>query len=298
MLLQFTVDNLPLTDDQKKIGDVDFSGGDPDAIDVALCALAAIGEISLPVFPTPPGLSISSPALKKLSFKRPAVISESQRLVVTRGDQKIVSIAVEKAPMAGLGAVQGTLRFDPKALHIKSISAKEGYQLLAQNIDNSTGEVKFLAATADTQGLRAGELLQLDLEALRSGRSEIKLALHQVIDINGKDIAAASSFSFSVGAKVGELVVSHIAASPSLVKNTAARFSAQGQGIESLKVDVFDLAGRKVYDSGFVAGNALSWNLESMGRRVANGVYFYIVTVRGTNGEIIQSEVRKLVVLR
>jgi hypothetical protein len=31
---------------------------------------------------------------------------------------------------------------------------------------------------------------------------------------------------------------------------------------------------------------------------LANGVYLYVVTVKGANGQVINSEVRKLVILR
>jgi hypothetical protein len=37
---------------------------------------------------------------------------------------------------------------------------------------------------------------------------------------------------------------------------------------------------------------------DKAGRRMANGVYLYLITVRGINGETITSEVRKLVLLR
>lgn len=76
-------------------------------------------------------------------------------------------------------------------------------------------------------------------------------------------------------------------------------FAAFGTDIESLKLEVFDLTGRKLYDSGFVAGPALSWNpLANKGSRAANGVYLYVVTVRGFHGEMFRSQVKKLVLLR
>jgi len=38
--------------------------------------------------------------------------------------------------------------------------------------------------------------------------------------------------------------------------------------------------------------------LDKAGHPLANGVYLYIVTVRGFNGEILSSQVKKLVILR
>ncbi|MCR4405149.1 MAG: hypothetical protein NUW06_07770, partial [Candidatus Acetothermia bacterium] len=78
-----------------------------------------------------------------------------------------------------------------------------------------------------------------------------------------------------------------------------ARFVADGQGIRDMNVQVFSLAGQEIFDSGFVSGHELSWNLlNNQGRAVANGVYLYVVRVRGLNGELYVSEVRKLVILR
>jgi len=76
-------------------------------------------------------------------------------------------------------------------------------------------------------------------------------------------------------------------------------FAALGSNVEAMRLEVFDIAGRKLYDSDFVAGNALSWNmLTDNGTRVANGVYLYVVTIRNANGEIVRSEIRKLAILR
>jgi len=86
---------------------------------------------------------------------------------------------------------------------------------------------------------------------------------------------------------------------PVSVDADAVHFVVEGQGIESIKVEIYNLNGGLVYDSGFVGGNGLAWHLQDMdGEVVANGTYLYVVTTRGYNGELIQSEVQKLVVLR
>jgi|GEM_PF-1157566 len=96
------------------------------------------------------------------------------------------------------------------------------------------------------------------------------------------------------------LVVDQILAYPNpVVSAEAVHFVVEGQGIESVKVEIFDLAGRAIFDSGLVAGNALEWDLlDDGGFPVANGVYLYMVTIRGWDGQVIRSEVRKLVVMR
>jgi len=53
------------------------------------------------------------------------------------------------------------------------------------------------------------------------------------------------------------------------------------------------------YGSGLVSGNSLSWDgLMSDGRRLANGVYLYVVTIRKQDGTILRSQVKKVVILR
>ena len=81
-------------------------------------------------------------------------------------------------------------------------------------------------------------------------------------------------------------------------KGNSVLFSSQGTGARSTKIEVFGLNGQRVY-SDEQAGNQLRWNLRNNhGRPVSNGVYLYIVHVRGPDGMSIRSEVRKLVILR
>ncbi|MBI1742863.1 PPC domain-containing protein [Candidatus Acetothermia bacterium] len=94
------------------------------------------------------------------------------------------------------------------------------------------------------------------------------------------------------------LVIEKTLVSP-LRASESAVFSVQGQNVDSLRVEVFDLAGRRVFDSHLVAGNSLRWNLQTkQGRPVANGAYLWVVTVKGTSGEMIRSQMKKFVVLR
>lgn len=66
-----------------------------------------------------------------------------------------------------------------------------------------------------------------------------------------------------------------------------------------LRLEVYDLSGHRVFDSGKVAGNRLTWDLrDDPGRLLANGIYLYRVTVRTLDGRILRSEVKKLAILR
>jgi hypothetical protein len=78
----------------------------------------------------------------------------------------------------------------------------------------------------------------------------------------------------------------------------AITFIARGQGIASIGVQLYDLNGQRLLAQA-TAGARLRWNLRTAsGDAVANGVYLYIITVRGPHGERLQSEVRKLTVWR
>lgn len=72
-------------------------------------------------------------------------------------------------------------------------------------------------------------------------------------------------------------------------------FQAKSSVLRSMQVQVFDLSGKERFDSGWVKGNrlAMAW-----GRSWANGVYFYVVTVRGANGQILTRQVKKFIMLR
>lgn len=82
-----------------------------------------------------------------------------------------------------------------------------------------------------------------------------------------------------------------------MLARSIAAFTAEGSGIKSIAVEIFDLRGHKVF-SGEALGKELIWPLQSdRGRAIANGIYLYIVTVRGYHNEIIRGQVRKLVIL-
>ncbi|MGQ9733223.1 MAG: T9SS type A sorting domain-containing protein, partial [Candidatus Zipacnadales bacterium] len=70
-----------------------------------------------------------------------------------------------------------------------------------------------------------------------------------------------------------------------------------GQGIAATQVQLFNLAGSLVLNAE-AQGNALQFQLNGPGGALANGVYLYVVTVKGYDGTVIKSEVRKLVILR
>lgn len=102
----------------------------------------------------------------------------------------------------------------------------------------------------------------------------------------------------SAATGISSLSVDNIAVA-SQQHGKALKFGVTGQGIDGIFISIFDLSGREVFASGEVQGTILTWNLQNnAGQPLANGVYLYVVRVRGYNGREYVSEVRKLVILR
>jgi len=92
-----------------------------------------------------------------------------------------------------------------------------------------------------------------------------------------------------------------VIATPNPVVSThTTTFKVVGEGamlVEGLKIEIFDLSGRRVW-LGEAPGRELRWHTEDMsGNYVANGVYLYVASVK-VGGEYIKTAVKKIVVLR
>jgi PKD repeat protein len=115
-----------------------------------------------------------------------------------------------------------------------------------------------------------------------------------------RPISSASAQSEPIQARRTEsLTVKEIKLSPNPVKRTyTATFRAEGSGIAGIKVEVFNLKGMRVSEQE-ASGNTLRfYTVDNRGRPLANGVYLYVVRVRGFDGREYVSAVRKLVIVR
>jgi hypothetical protein len=117
----------------------------------------------------------------------------------------------------------------------------------------------------------------------------------------------APRFSCHGGLRIGEsglfapVLPLEFSAEPLAVKNIKAltwpstlEFRVEGAGIEGIQVQMFNLAGRTVLDEASCGNVLQAYGLDTL----ANGVYLYVVGVRGWDGSILRSEARKLVILR
>jgi len=77
----------------------------------------------------------------------------------------------------------------------------------------------------------------------------------------------------------------------------AARFNTSLNEASALRVELFDLQGARLFDSGPVFGRSVDWPLTNQsGQRVARGVYLYVATVWDDSGEELSRKLGKLAV--
>lgn len=81
------------------------------------------------------------------------------------------------------------------------------------------------------------------------------------------------------------------APNPAGINNTRINFHFNTAGVKSIQLTIFNLIGNTIYNTeGLSTDNAtLSWNLlNSFGRKVANGTYFAVLSLKPENGAIKQ----------
>lgn len=69
-------------------------------------------------------------------------------------------------------------------------------------------------------------------------------------------------------------------------------------GISDFRVEIFDLAGRRVFLADTLTGNLIWQGQDLEGRPIANGVYLYVLTYTDRDGTSFRSAIKKLLVWR
>lgn len=303
---------VELTDEQKSIADVaaPFALGnliptcnELTSADVAEIARLAINFGSMPA-PRPTAAGTNAQVKPWYGFfsdvwawltGSQSSVSQAQVNLEFNTATQTIDIDVNDVPNAGLGGMQGRILFDPATLRVRSVQGVNGYDVVAANIDNLLGEIRFMAIAPKGQGIRAGQILRLQVNTTDETIAPT-LAIEFLVDENGADIA------FEINEERG-FATTPIALSLNDVQalsqgNGSYRFQAQGTGIADIQVRVYDLAGSKLFDRQETGNTLLFHPLNDVGRRLANGVYMYVITVRGYHRETLRSEVKKLVILR
>ena len=214
----------------------------------------------------------------------PMALASAAQVAVNEAGQLVVS-----GSTAQLADLQGRLVFDPAAMTVSDVIGLNGFTVLASLVDNEAGEVRFAAANLSGRMVVEGALLQF---VFTGDASQAVLDIDILRDVHARDVPVAS------GASVGTLEFSNYPNPITDVHTTT--FAVKGAGaasVEALKVQIFDLSGRLVYEQE-EEGTSLDWHTENdYGEVLANGVYLYKLYAR-INGEWVASEVKKLAILR
>jgi len=313
-----------LSPEQMEAGDVAPPIGELTIIDAQFIAEAAVDLRALGSDTGPgPGADTAAAVGSGRKTRARVKVEIEGKYIALRGTTTI-QIVIRRAP-TGLAGVQvgprEALRFDPKVIQVRSIKGIQPYQILASKIDNTRGEVKFALISVGGVGVgtRAGAIAELEVEASGVGESPISLSGFDVLaDARGQRLDARAQIRIKNGrvkvrgmrAKEGGPIITGIRALPNPLRSSGSgsdsdsdgdrvvEFRVEGLGIEGIRVGIYDLSGRKVFDSGEVSGSTFRWHaVDELGRPLASGVYLYIMLVRGSSGEVLRSGLQKLVIL-
>jgi hypothetical protein len=277
------------TPEQREAADVAPPFGKIDVTDVRYIAQAAAGlrELdpasaggisALALTPSKPSLLAS--LLHLLGFHP---LSRAQMVASTNGNELVIASNGTK-PID----IQGTLTFDPAVMQVEQVVGMNGYTILASQVDNDLGRVRFVASLID--GVPTGEAI-LKFEIQGRADDSLRLNFDLLRDSQGRDLVASVDYTTRIPVALSQV--------QARCNGRGIEFEALGVGIESIEVQIFNLAGVKIFDSGPVARNTLEWHLmNDQGKVVANGVYLYTVTVKGSDGRTLRSRIEKLLVLK
>ncbi|MBI3660453.1 T9SS type A sorting domain-containing protein [Candidatus Acetothermia bacterium] len=106
-------------------------------------------------------------------------------------------------------------------------------------------------------------------------------------------VSLLSAVTHQLGAKAQSLAVQSIALSQTPDTKQKA-FTVMGLGIQKTNVRVYSLSGAIVFNETAEGPTVVFRNANTL----PNGVYFYVVTVTGFDGKVIQTQARKLVLVR
>ncbi|MFB6214570.1 MAG: S8 family serine peptidase [Candidatus Bipolaricaulia bacterium] len=208
---------------------------------------------------------------------------------VSPGEEFTVEL-VAKMPLTLQGGIEVEERVPPP-LKITEVTKPDSYT------KPEGGKVKFDWPIVPSGSKRIATYKVYVPEDIEPGSYEIEG------EINGKEmdsteVIVSSSESVSQNQNSG-LDLEEVSTTEAASAFAGIKFETQGINISQIRVTVYNLSGRRVYDSNWRQGETFQWNLmNDRGGSVPNGVYLYVVSVKGTSGEIEKSETEKVLVLR
>ena len=88
-----------------------------------------------------------------------------------------VNVSIQNAPSPGLQDFQGKLTYDPTVIWVQDVLGLNGYNIFAFQIDNNTGEVRFIGAKVSGNLIRNGNFLQFKVRAVGDVGKKTTLSL-------------------------------------------------------------------------------------------------------------------------
>jgi Ca2+-binding RTX toxin-like protein len=164
--------------------------------------------------------------------------------------------------------------------------------------DNSTEFIKCGGGRGPDRVIFSGNIVQSGSSrvftdgATTGGAYDVATDCEQVF-LNGSRVLSESlaivpaSFSFEA-----------FTISSGVLTGDSVEFIAEGYGVTELKLQIFSITGRKLAEqtekTNYLEFEAMSKNGDSL----ANGLYLYTLIAKGTDGKVVQSGLRKLVIQR
>jgi len=97
-----------------------------------------------------------------------ALVNVEDATTVAGGDTTI-DVTASAVPAPGLTEIQGTITFDPSVMQITTLQGLDGFAgFFFSEIDNTAGTATYLAAIVGADGILAGEIFRLFVEAVGS----------------------------------------------------------------------------------------------------------------------------------
>jgi len=182
--------------------------------------------------------------------------------------------------------------YDPLSSHWRSVASPKFARVGIQA--TRIGQVVYAIGGSSASSLgQAGANEAFDCRNLGYARPDPDIFFARLPAPQPGSLPQTRSFAHAVAApwRLGQIKLSQVAG--------VLRFRVQGRDIRSVQLEVFDLAGRRVFQSEELRGTQLTWaGLDGQGRRLANGVYLYRIKARPPSGRQLQSAVRRLALVR
>ncbi len=98
-----------------------------------------------------------------------------------------VKMSISGIPGAGLSDFQGALSFDPNVVQVSRVTGLNGYTVFASQLDNQSGEARFVVAKTNTPFLQQGDVLEFSFTPVASVGSSTTMAARMTTfnDSNG-----------------------------------------------------------------------------------------------------------------